>query len=86
MYPFLLVQSIFLTASYLLWDVLQCRSLSFHFAAEPRHTGPVSSNASKTVYVIFCKESGLIKPRLHLPLSSYDFSVCDFLYEFLDIV
>ena len=27
-----------------------------------------------------------LKPRLHLPRSSYDFSVCDFLYDFLDIV
>ena len=27
-----------------------------------------------------------VKPRLHLPRSSYDFSVCDFLYDFLDIV
>ena len=24
----------------------------------------------------------LLKPRLHLPRSSYDFSVCDFLYDF----
>ena len=23
-----------------------------------------------------------LKPRLHLPRSSYDFSVCDFLYDF----
>ena len=23
----------------------------------------------------------LLKPRLHLPRSSYDFSVCDFLYD-----
>ena len=28
----------------------------------------------------------MLKPRLHLPRSSYDFSVCDFLYDFLDIV
>ena len=28
----------------------------------------------------------LLKPRLHLPRSSYDFSVCDFLYDFVDIV
>ena len=27
-----------------------------------------------------------LKPRLHLPRSSYDFSVCEFLYDFLDIV
>ena len=27
-----------------------------------------------------------LKPRLHLPRSSYDFSVCDFLYDFVDIV
>ena len=31
-------------------------------------------------------ESRFLKPRLHLPRSSYDFSVCDFLYDFLDIV
>ena len=27
-----------------------------------------------------------LKPRLHLPRSSYDFSICDFPYDFLDIV
>ena len=27
-----------------------------------------------------------VKPRLHLPRSSYDFSVYDFLYDFLEIV
>ena len=28
----------------------------------------------------------LLKPRLHLPRSSYDLSVCDFPYDLLDIV
>ena len=27
----------------------------------------------------------IVKPRLHLPRSSYNFSVCDFPYDFLDI-
>ena len=30
----------------------------------------------------WCLENGMLKPRLHLPRSSYDFSVCDFLYDF----
>ena len=28
------------------------------------------------------KANDKVKPRLHLPRSSYDFSVCDFLYDF----
>ena len=37
---------------------------------------------TKFNYILNVRRKVVLKPRLHLPRSSYDFSVCDFLYDF----